>query len=263
MRFPKLTFEHTPANHKDVKLFRPYLKSQSAKITKMLKKAVRQGDANTVAWCEQRLNDLLPLTQAINGQQTKKPPEQEVKDALQPIINFVMTAGFLHHFYVDIVAQTQNESVCYISGALVGDTAYLNHVVTFKLATQNPVRAIADAADQAVALREMEDMGLPFLAHFHSHPGHGANSNHPSQHDVIYQKGLEALGCTSIIGAIFGRSLDGSCFVRFWPDWKDFHIEIQGKGVKRVSKDNYQIGPYAQRRIDKRTIIAPNHAVAV
>lgn len=264
MALPRITCEPRNANHKDQKWFRGYIKRKRKAVLKKLNKAHEQADEKTIARCVRQLQDLLSgIGTVLEHTEPPAIPKPLTKDdGLKPITKFVITAGFLFQYYTDIVAKTDNESVHYVSGAVVKDTAYLNHIVGFKLTTQNAVRAIADANDQALALHDLDEKGMPFLSYFHSHPGHGTESNHPSSTDVAYQKRLEAMGYTSMIAAIFGRGRNGECYVRFFPDWKQFDIEIQGKGVTRVSKNSYQIGPYDCSRSSKRTIISPNQYVA-
>ena len=89
-------------------------------------------------------------------------------------------------------------------------------------------------------LIKLEQFGHKFLAHFHSHPGRGADATHPSGTDENFQKRLESAGHLALM-AIFSR--DG--FVRFVRMDQNFEIEIYGEGVK-----NYAPGIYHLTQLD-------------
>jgi len=85
-------------------------------------------------------------------------------------------------------------------------------------------------------LIKLEQFGHKFLAHFHSHPGNGADATYPSGTDTNFQKRLESAGHLAVM-AIFSR--DG--FVRFIRLDQNFEIEIYGEGVKNHAPGVYHL----------------------
>ena len=85
-------------------------------------------------------------------------------------------------------------------------------------------------------LIKLEQFRHKFLAHFHSHPGRGADATHPSGTDENFQKRLESAGHVAVM-AIFSR--DG--FVRFMRLDQNFEIEIYGEGVENHAPGIYRL----------------------
>jgi hypothetical protein len=89
-------------------------------------------------------------------------------------------------------------------------------------------------------LIRLEQFGHRFLAHFHSHPGKGADATHPSGTDNNFQRRLEKAGHVALM-AIFSR--DG--YVRFLRLDQNFELNIFGEGV-----ESYAPGIYRLKNID-------------
>lgn len=75
-------------------------------------------------------------------------------------------------------------------------------------------------------LIRLEQFCHRLLAHFHSHPGNGADATHRSGIDEDFRKRLESAGHVAVM-AIFGR--DG--FIRFVRMDQDIDTEIYRQGV--------------------------------
>jgi hypothetical protein len=85
-------------------------------------------------------------------------------------------------------------------------------------------------------LIKLERFKHRLLAHFHSHPGHGADATHPSGTDASFQKRLESAGHVAAM-AIFSR--DGFvCFLRLD---NNLEIEIYGEGVEKHEAGVYRL----------------------
>ena len=80
-------------------------------------------------------------------------------------------------------------------------------------------------------LIKLDQFGHKLLAHFHSHPGKGADATKPSGTDENFQKRLESAGHLAVM-AIFSR--DG--FIRFVRLDQNFEIEIYGEGVENYAR---------------------------
>lgn len=126
----------------------------------------------------------------------------------------------------------------YTSGLQIGRRAFvINHLVpvTFSRQTAGGVR-VADSSN-ILALEHLDQVGLPLVCHFHSHPGFGPNANHPSGTDLRFQSRLESAGHIAI-GGIFSR--DG--YLRFFAgDGTPFVVVVRGKRIKKVQENVYKL----------------------
>lgn len=124
-----------------------------------------------------------------------------------------------------------------VTGTVTADeTKVLSRMEHVKLAQQSTAYIRADDADAHLKIVELsEKHGHQLLAVFHSHVSRGAASSHPSGIDTAFQNRLAKLGCPAI-GGIF--SLDG--YVRFFSTWRDFEIEVYGKGVEKIHDEPKQ-----------------------
>ena len=101
---------------------------------------------------------------------------------------------------------------------------------------RNMVGVTADTRSTHNLLIKLEQFGHRLLAHFHSHPGKGPDSTHPSGIDENFQKRLESAGHVAVM-AIFSR--DG--FIRFVRMDQDGDIEIYGQGVEQHAPGIYRL----------------------
>jgi hypothetical protein len=94
----------------------------------------------------------------------------------------------------------------------------------------------ADARSTHRLLIKLEQFGHRLLAHFHSHPGKGADATRPSGIDERFQSRLESAGHLAVM-AIFSR--DG--FVRFVRLDQNLEIEIYGEGIEKDESGTYHL----------------------
>jgi len=147
-------------------------------------------------------------------------------------LKFQISTIFLRECQEYLISDpSQNERLHLITGSITRDgTWILSRMEKVRYEEQTPVFVKADALDIINKLASLEeDHGHFRLATFHSHIMIGINSNQPSSIDIAYQQRLAKLK-SEAIGGIF--TLDG--FVRFFSTWKDFQIEVYGKGVQKI-----------------------------
>jgi hypothetical protein len=116
-------------------------------------------------------------------------------------------------------------------------TYVVTHIVPVKYSRQDAGGVRVTDASNISALAKLDELGLPLVMHFHSHPGFGRESNHPSLRDQAFQERLER-GGHAAIGGIFSR--DG--FLRFFAgDVSRFCVEIHGNNVKKLSDVEFRV----------------------
>jgi len=152
---------------------------------------------------------------------------------------FVVSSLFLHECFKKLTADP-DEQFFFVTGAETAGALVLDQSVEFAHQRRNRLSVVADMPSTHNLLIKLEQFGHKLLAHFHSHPGEGADATKPSGTDDNFQKRLESAGHLAVM-AIFSR--DG--FVRFVRLDQNFEIEIYGEGV-----ENYAPGIYRLKNID-------------
>jgi hypothetical protein len=148
---------------------------------------------------------------------------------------YTVSSMFLYDCFKKLTAD-QDEQFFFITGAEVKGVLVLDQSAEFAHQRRSRLGVVADMPSTHRLLIKLEQFGHKFLAHFHSHPGIGAESTHPSGTDENFQKRLESAGHLALM-AIFSR--DG--FVRFVRLDQNFEIE----GV-----ENYAPAIYRLKNID-------------
>jgi hypothetical protein len=130
------------------------------------------------------------------------------------------------------------EEFHYATGLRIDARTYVvSHIVPVQYARQDAGGVRVLDASNISALAKLDELGLPLVMHFHSHPGFGREANHPSSTDRAFQERLERGGHVAI-GGIFSR--DG--FLRFFAgDDGRFAIEVHGSNVRKLSDVEYRI----------------------
>jgi len=148
---------------------------------------------------------------------------------------FVVSSFFLHECFRKLTAD-QSEQFSFITGVEIAGALVLDQLIELEhdKRTQLGVTANADFTHQL--LIRLEQFGHRLLAHFHSHPGRGPGSTHPSGIDEKFQERLERAGHQTV-AAIFSR--DG--FVRFFRLDGKFEIEVFGEGVEQHEAHIFKI----------------------
>jgi len=148
---------------------------------------------------------------------------------------YAVSSWFLHESFKKLTAD-QNEQFFFITGAEVEGVLVLDQWAEFAHQRRNRLSVVADMPSTHNLLIKLEQFGHKFLAHFHSHPGNGADATHPSGTDENFQKRLEAAGHVAVM-AIFSR--DG--FIRFVRLDQKLEIEIYGEGVEAYAPGIYRL----------------------
>lgn len=152
---------------------------------------------------------------------------------------YAVSSLFLHESFKKLTADP-DEQFFFVTGAEVNEVFVLDQWAEFAHQRRSRLGVVADMPSTHSVLIKLEQFGHKFLAHFHSHPGKGADSTHPSGTDENFQRRLESAGHLAVM-AIFSR--DG--FVRFVRLDQNFEIQIYGVGV-----ENHAPGIYRLTNID-------------
>jgi hypothetical protein len=148
---------------------------------------------------------------------------------------YVVSSLFLHECFKKLTADL-NEQFFFVTGSETEGALVLDQSVEFEHQRRNQLSVVAKMPSTHNLLIRLEQFGHKLLAHFHSHPGEGADATKPSGTDDNFQKRLESAGHLAIM-AIFSR--DG--FVRFVRLDQNFEIEIYGEGVENYAPGIYRI----------------------
>ena len=174
-----------------------------------------------------RVNEFLGSLERIEAENTGRPNTGPRRYAVSSL--------FLHESYKKLTAD-QDEQFFFVTGAEVNDVLVLDQWAEFAHQRRTRMGVVGDMPSTHNLLIKLEQFGHKFLAHFHSHPGRGADATHPSGTDENFQKRLESAGHLALM-AIFSR--DG--FVRFVRMDQNFEIEIYGEGVKSYAPGIYHL----------------------
>ena len=175
----------------------------------------------------QRINEFLDSLDRIEAETTAKP---EV--GLQ---RYAVSSLFLHESFKKLTAD-RDEQFFFVTGSEVEGVLVLDQWAEFAHQKRTMMGVTADTRATHSLLIKLERFKHRLLAHFHSHPGNGADATHPSGTDENFQKRLESAGHVAVM-AIFSR--DG--FVRFVRMDQNFEIEIYGEGVKNHAPGIYHL----------------------
>jgi hypothetical protein len=148
---------------------------------------------------------------------------------------YAVSSLFLHESFKKLTAD-RDEEFFFITGNEVSGVFVLDQWAEFAHQKRNMVGVTADTRSTHNLLIKLEQFGHRLLAHFHSHPGKGPDSTHPSGIDENFQKRLESAGHVAVM-AIFSR--DG--FIRFIRMDQDVDIDIYGQGVEQHAPGIYRL----------------------
>jgi hypothetical protein len=148
---------------------------------------------------------------------------------------YAVSSFFLHESFKKLTADA-DEQFFFITGSEVEGVMVLDQCAEFAHQRRTRLGVVADMPSTHNLLIKLEQFGHKFLAHFHSHPGKGADATRPSGTDERFQKRLEDAGHVAVM-AIFSR--DG--FVRFVRLDQNFEVEIYGEGVEAHAPGIYRL----------------------
>src|SRR5262249_32577948 len=103
---------------------------------------------------------------------------------------YAVSSLFLPECFKMLTAD-QHEQFVFLTGSTVGGTHVLGQVLEFQHAKRSIVSVVGNHADTHRLLIKLEQFGHRLLGHFHSHPGNGLDSTHPSGIDTKFQQRLE------------------------------------------------------------------------
>jgi hypothetical protein len=190
--------------------------------------AARQRKATTRVCNEiRRINEFIESLERIETENTNK--------ANIGPRRYAVSSLFLHDCFRKLTADP-NEQFFFITGSEVEGVFVLDQCAEFAHQRRTPMGVVGDFPSTHNVLIKLEQFGHKFLAHFHSHPGTGPDSTHPSGTDEKFQKRLESGGHLALM-AIFSR--DG--YLRFVRMDQNFEIEIYGEGVKNHAPRIYRL----------------------
>lgn len=165
--------------------------------------------------------------------------------SIVPRRRFILDSLFLldSYHYVLKSARPQStqgfrEEFHYAAGIQVdANTFVICHIVPVQFSAQSATRVRVADGSNIRALAALDKIGLPLVAHFHSHPGKGPDANHPSETDRRFQERLERGGHIAI-GGIFTQ--DGH--LRFFAgDPTRFVVDVQGNHFRKVEHNVYEL----------------------
>ncbi len=173
-----------------------------------------------------RTNDFLATLDRIVEENTLKPDHPR---------RYTVSSWFLHECYKKLTADP-DEQFFFITGPEIEGGYVLDQWAEFAHQRRSRLGVVADIPSTHNLLIRLEQFGHKFLAHFHSHPGKGPDSTHPSGTDESFQKRLEKAGHMALM-AIFSR--DG--YVRFTRLDQNFELTIFGEGVETYGPAIYRL----------------------
>lgn len=159
--------------------------------------------------------------------------EGKKRPSLAP--RFVVSSMFLEQCFRDLTADA-NEQFFFITGAEVEGVGVLDQKIEFAHQRRTMLGVTGNTSATHRLLIRLEQFGHRLLGHFHSHPGLGLSSTHPSGTDEAFQKRLETAGYPTV-AAIFSR--DG--YVRFFRLSSSFELSVHGEGVEELGQHTYRL----------------------
>ncbi len=148
---------------------------------------------------------------------------------------YTVSSLFLHESFKKLTAD-RDEQFFFVTGSEVGGVVVLDQWAEFAHQKRTMLGVTADTRATHSLLIKLERFKHRLLAHFHSHPGTGADATRPSGTDENFQKRLESAGHVAVM-AIFSR--DG--FVRFLRLDDNLEIEIYGEGAEKHAPGVYRL----------------------
>ena len=148
---------------------------------------------------------------------------------------FSVNSLFLYECF-EKLTMDERENLVFITGAEVAGVFVLDQMAEFEHETRTVTSVVANPRATHRLLIKLEEFGHRLLGHFHSHPGEGPDSTHPSGIDQQFQQRLESGGHFAV-AAIFSR--DG--YVRFFRLDEEFELQIHGTGVERHDNNVYRL----------------------
>lgn len=148
---------------------------------------------------------------------------------------YAVSSLFLHESFKKLTTD-EAEEFFFITGSEIDNVLVLDQWAEFAHQKRSLVGVTGEPKATHGLLIKLEQFGHRLLAHFHSHPGNGADATNPSGIDEKFQRRLESAGHVAVM-AIFSR--DG--FVRFVRLDHNLEVEIYGNGVEKHAPGIYRL----------------------
>ena len=161
--------------------------------------------------------------------------DAEAKQQKPGRLRYAISSLFLHESFRKLTTD-QNEQFFFITGSEVNGVLVLDQWAEFAHQKRTVGGVTGEPHATHGLLIKLEQFGHRLLAHFHSHPGKGADSTRPSGIDTNFQERLEAAGHVAVM-AIFSR--DG--YIRFIRLDHNLEIEVHGNGVEQHASGIYRL----------------------
>jgi len=143
---------------------------------------------------------------------------------------YAVSSLFLHESFKKLTADP-DEQFFFITGAEVGGTLVLDQCAEFAHQRRSMMGVVGHMPSTHNLLIKLEQFGHKFLAHFHSHPGKGADATHPSGTDENFQKRLESAG--HVVGGVAGPVLPVQPHLRL-----ERRAEVRRQGDRRAAVES-------------------------
>jgi hypothetical protein len=207
---------------------RTALVERREKLIARFNESARQRKTTTRVCNEiRRTNEFIESLERIEAENTGRPNTGPRRYAVSSL--------FLHECFKKLTAD-KNEQFFFITGSEVENVFVLDQCAEFAHQRRTTMGVVGDFPSTHNVLIKLEHFGHKFLAHFHSHPGTGPDSTHPSGTDERFQGRLESGGHLALM-AIFSR--DG--YIRFVRMDQNFEIAIYGEGVESYAPGIYRL----------------------
>jgi hypothetical protein len=193
-------------------------------------KAVQSSKGKRISELYIKLRDTNEFLKTLDGIPAE--PEPEASSTQR---RYTVSSLFLHESFKKLTAD-QDEQFFFITGSEINGVMVLDQWAEFAHQNRSMLGVTADTRSTHGLLIKLERFGHRLLAHFHSHPGNGADATHPSGTDEKFQQRLESAGHCAVM-AIFSR--DG--FVRFVRLDHNLEIQIYGNGVEPHAPGIYRL----------------------
>jgi len=157
------------------------------------------------------------------------------KGAAPGIRRYAVSSLFLQESFKKLTTD-EAEEFFFITGNEIDGIFVLDQWAEFAHQRRSIVGVTGEPRATHKLLIKLEQFGHRLLAHFHSHPGNGAEATNPSGIDENFQRRLESAGHVAVM-AIFSR--DG--FIRFVRLDQNIDVEIYGSGVEKHAPGVYHL----------------------
>jgi len=189
--------------------------------------------ANWLRWLV-LLGERAPDTEQPLPEPAQQPDTMPEPGHVQPAA-YAVSSLFLRRCYGQLTSMPV-EDLHLVTGIVVKDVFVLDELVQLRHIRRSLGGVHAGPWQIREGLMLMAGYGLRCGALFHSHPGFGAESTHPSSVDLHNHAAWER--AYPVIGGVFGRG----GYVRFFSASRPFEVRVHGEKVRRLDDDDlYQL----------------------